>query len=203
MKKNKGFFISFEKTKEGLGGSTQASLLADKLQRAGFEVILTKEPGGTGVGQEIRRLLLDPDNQLSKATELFLFMADRSQHYKEVLKPALKEGKIIISDRYFDSTLVYQGNVRGWKNALLWRLHQASTGSLLPDLTVVLDGEPHIKKDGDRIERDVLKLQDKTASAMKHIASKHDRYEVFNANLSVQELADRIYNTVTTKLDSQ
>lgn len=199
MRNHRGLFITFEKTREGLGGTTQATLLAENLKRAGFDVVLTREPGGTPLGQQIRSLLLDPTNKLSKATELFLFLADRAQHYKEVLKPALKEGKIVICDRYFDSTLVYQGAGRGWKNALLWRLHHATTGSLLPNLTIVLDGEPHINRadnNPDRIEGEGTFFFEKVRNAMLHLAWKDERYVVLNANTDAETLAKQIMDII-------
>jgi dTMP kinase len=202
MRSHKGLFISFEKTKEGLGGTTQAQQVAKALRRAGYEVVLTNEPGGTEFGQQIRSILLNPRNKLSKATELFLFMADRSQHYKEVLKPALKDGKIVICDRYFDSTLVYQGAGRGWKNALLWRLHHATTGSLLPNLTVVLDGEPHINRaenNPDRIEGEGTLFFDKVRSAMLHLTTKDERYVVMNANVDANTLTENILGVINER----
>lgn len=206
MRSHKGFFITFEKTKEGLGGTTQVHHLAENLRKAGFEVVVTREPGGTPVGQELRRLLLhEKQYNLSKATELFLMVADRSQHYKEVLKPALKEGKIVISDRYFDSTLVYQGNGRGWKNAFLWRLHQASTGSLLPDLTFVLDGEAHRQRNSDdRIEDAGDKFHSRVADGMRHLVARNqgNRYVGLDGNLPEKELAKKVFDTVLGRMAS-
>ena len=206
MKTHSGFFISFEKTKEGLGGTTQANKLYDNLRGAGYEVVLTREPGGTRLGREIRKLLLDPEYNregMSKATELFLFMADRAQHYKEVIKPALKQGKIVITDRYFDTTLAYQGSGRGWKNAFLWRLHHASTGSLLPDLTFVLDGEAYRPLSSeDRIEGEGVKFHERVERGMKHIVAKnqHDRYRLVLANTDVDTLADHIFQVVQQRM---
>lgn len=198
MRSHRGLLISFEKTKEGLGGSTQALLLAESLRRDGYEVVLTREPGGTDFGKQIRQILLDPNNKLSKATELFLFLADRAQHYKEVLKPALKAGKIVICDRYFDSTLVYQGAGRGWKTAFLLRLHHATTGSLYPDLTIVLDGEPHINRaenNPDRIEGEGTLFFDKVRNAMLSL-TKEPRYQVMDANVTPEALAKQIRRVI-------
>lgn len=154
----KGFMITFESTAEGVGKTTQARRLCEALREAGHDVLLTREPGGTDVGKQLREILLTPrakEQELSKATELFLMFADRAQHYVEVLKPALKSGKIVVCDRFFDSTLTYQGRGRGWKTAFLYRLHQAATGGLLPDLTFVLDGTPHHENlNPDRFERE-------------------------------------------------
>lgn len=199
MRNHKGLFISIEGTKEGLGKSTQARQVAKALRRDGYEVVLTREPGGTEFGQQVRSILLNPENKLSKATELFLFMADRAQHYKEVLKPALKEGKIVICDRYFDSTLVYQGAGRGWKNAFLWRLHHATTGSLLPNLTVVLDGESHIDRaenNPDRIEGEGTLFFEKVKNTMLHLTTKDTRYVVVNANVEAEMLTRDILQVI-------
>lgn len=197
MKNHRGLFITFESTKEGLGKTTQATLLAESLRRDGYEVVLTKESGGTDIGQQIRQILKYSKHDLSKATELFLQLADRAQHYKEVLKPSLKEGKIVISDRYFDSTLIYQGAGRGWKNALLWRLHHATTGSLLPDLTYVLDGESFRAMDSnDRFEREGTLFFEKVRNAMLHLTTKDNRYVLLNANVDAGVLAKQIRSVI-------
>lgn len=204
--KKRGFFISIEKTKEGLGGTTQAQKLADNLREAGYEVILTCEPGGTKLGRHIRELLLhthySDKEGMSKASELFLFMADRAQHYKEVLKPGLKSGAVVISDRYVDSTLVYQGSGRGWKSAFLLRLHHAATGSLIPDLTIVLDGSPHVPRDtSDRIEAEPDSYHERIARGMRHLVTKNpQRYEVVNANIPLDELAKQLFDLTIDRL---
>lgn len=206
MKTHKGFFISFEKTKEGLGGSTQAQLLTENLSKLGYDVILTREPGGTRLGQELRRLLLDAkahDTELSKATELFLFMADRAQHYKEVIKPALKEGKIVVCDRYMDSTLVYQGGARGWKNAFLWRLHHATTGSLVPDLTFVLHGTPHRERSkDDRFEGQTDAFHKLVEERMTHIATKNNgnRYVMVEGNRPIEDIGSELLHTTMVRM---
>lgn len=169
------------------------------LREAGYVVTLTREPGGTAFGQQIRDILLDPSNNLSKATELFLFLADRAQNYKEVIKPSLKAGHVVISDRYFDSTLVYQGAGRGWKSGLLWRLHHVTTGSLLPDLTIVLDGVPHIDRQAerpDRIEAENQTFFERVRGAMLHQASKEKRYAIVNANVDIATLGRRILDII-------
>jgi dTMP kinase len=203
MGKFKGIFITFEKTAERLGGTTQAELLYHKLLGMGVDAVLTKEPGGTAIGTVLANLLKNPCAEMSKATELFLFMADRSQHYKEVLKPNLKAGKVVISDRYYDSTLVYQGYGRGWKTAFLWRLHQATTGSLLPDLTVVMDGVPHqdisALEDADRIEKAGDSFHLKVKEGMLHLAKKDNRYILVNANRSKEDIADEILTIVLNR----
>ena len=199
MRKYKGLFITFEKSAEGLGGTTQSLQLQENMKRAGINSVLTREPGGTQVGQKLREIL-KYEKGLSRATELFLQMADRSQHYKEVLKPALKAGKVVISDRFFDSTLMYQGSGAGWKAAFLWRLHQATTGMLIPDLTFVLDGQPHrAMNENDNFEgrgEDYLRrVHDKILG----LASKSNRYVILNGNQSIADLAEEIFNVVKTR----
>jgi dTMP kinase len=199
VRNHKGLFISIEKTREGLGGTTLASNLVDSLQSRGYDVVFTREPGGTELGKQIRSMLLDPNNKLSKATELFLFLADRAQHYKEVLKPALRDGKIVVCDRYFDSTLAYQGAGRGWKTALLWRLHHATTGSLLPNLTYVLDGEPYVdraKNNPDRIEGEGTLFSEQVRATMLHLTTKDSRYAVLDANAAASVVAQRALEVI-------
>jgi dTMP kinase len=193
---NKGLFITIEKTREGLGGTTLSQNLHEQLNRAGMETVLTKEPGGTPVGQKLRELLLSTEWELSNAARLFIQMADRSQHYKEVLKPALKEGKIVVSDRYFDSTLVYQGSAAGWKTAFLLRLHQAATGMLLPDLTIVLDGTPYRELGNDALEGKGEEFHRKVHDGMLYFASKSDRYVIVNTNQSEETVTSEVLRIV-------
>ena len=196
-----GFFITFEKTCDGLGGTTQARKLYERLTEAGFNTVLTREMGGTELGKTLREIILHGKIQLAKPAELFLIMADRAQHYKEVLKPSLMEGKIVISDRYVDSTMAYQGGGRGWKTSLLWKLHQTCTGSLFPHLTVVLDGEPHRKRDTeDRFERMDDEFFGRVKSTILNLSMKNDRYHIFDANQSVDELAEDIFQTTLRRM---
>jgi dTMP kinase len=191
MRSHKGLFITIEKTREGLGGTTLAANLAEELRSQGYEVVLTRESGGTPLGVQIRAILKDPNQKLSKATELFLQLADRAQHYKEVLKPGLRDGKIVISDRYFDSTLMYQGAGRGWKTALLWRLHHATTGSLLPNLTIVLDGTPFRTLDNkDRFEMD-NDFQVRAEQFLRYYATKDARFAVLDVDGDASTMLDR------------
>ncbi len=134
-----GFFISFEGI-EGSGKSTQVTLLAQALRSRGHEVILTREPGGTAVGQVLRRLLLESTpSPLAFGTELLLMLADRAQHVQEIVAPALRANKIVISDRFVDSTTAYQGYGRGVELALLAQLNAFACGGCMPALTLVLN----------------------------------------------------------------
>ncbi len=135
-----GFFISFEGTDKG-GKSTQAKLLFDHLQERGYEVVLTYEPGDTDLGQGIRRLALEKQSQdeIDAIAEMFLFSADRAQHVNELIRPSLDAGKVVVSDRYVDSTLAYQGYGRGLDLDDLRMIQNVATGGLKPDITIWLD----------------------------------------------------------------
>ena len=125
---------------DGSGKSRHVGLLDEYLNSRGVSRLLTREPGDTPLGKELRRLLLEgrPES-LSDETELFLMLADRAQHVREVIRPALEQGKLVVSDRFADSTLAYQGYGRGMDLALLRRLNVMATGGTMPDLTIILD----------------------------------------------------------------
>ncbi|HEY1852301.1 MAG TPA: dTMP kinase [Candidatus Binataceae bacterium] len=133
-----GFFITLEGV-EGSGKTTQTALVAEALRAAGHRVTVTREPGGTRAGEAIRAIFLDPAVSLHAAAELLLVLADRAQHVREKLKPALAAGEIVLSDRYSDSTIAYQGYGRGLDLKLLDELNRLATDGTHPDLTIVLD----------------------------------------------------------------
>lgn len=134
----RGLFITLEGV-EGSGKTTQAAILADALRARGHRVTVTREPGGTRAGTAIREIFLDAEVSLNVAAELLLVLADRAQHVSEKLKPAIETGEIVISDRYSDSTVAYQGYGRGFDLKLLGELNRLATASMTPDLTIVLD----------------------------------------------------------------
>ena len=137
-------FVTFEGI-EGTGKSTQIGLLAQELTRRGQRVAVTREPGGSLVGRELRRILLSLETKnLCDRAELFLYLADRAQHVAEVVRPALAQGMVVLCDRFTDSTVAYQGYGRGLDPALLRTLNDTATGSLVPDLTILLDLDPEI-----------------------------------------------------------
>lgn len=132
-------FISFEGI-EGSGKSTALTLLAQELERRGYDVLRTREPGGCGLGRAIRPILLDARTRsLNMRAELYLFLADRAQHVAEVIRPALEAGQIVLCDRYTDSTLAYQGYGRGLDPEKLRHINEMATGGLVPDLTLLMD----------------------------------------------------------------
>lgn len=194
----RGLFITIEKTADRLGGSTQAVRLAKQLQTMGIHnVTQTREPGGSELGEMLREILLYYKGNLAKATELFLFMADRAQHYEEVLKPALEKGYIVICDRFFDSTLSYQGAARGWDTDTLYQLHQLTTYGLFPDVTFVLHGKPHRPRSKeDRIERESDEFFERVKNRMLELASSSDRYVLLNANQPPEKITQQMVDVL-------
>ena len=137
-------FITLEGI-EGSGKTTQISRLVELFEDRGIECITTRQPGGTLIGENIRSILLDPANSgLAPLAELLLYLADRAQHIHELIRPALKEGKTVVCDRYFDATLVYQGFARGLSIELIRQLHQLLFDDLKPDVTLLLDLSPQV-----------------------------------------------------------
>lgn len=135
-------FITLEGI-EGSGKTTQIRTIEHWLKTAGRDCLTTREPGGTAVGGQVRSVLLNPDNSdLAPAAELLLYVADRVQHLETVVRPALSAGKVVVCDRYFDATLVYQGYARGLDKEMIRQLHQLTCKGLTPDLTLLLDLDP-------------------------------------------------------------
>ena len=140
-----GVFVAFEGG-DGTGKSTQARALAASLSDAGYRTLLTYEPGDTAVGKEMRRIVLDPaTGELSHRTEVLLYAADKAEHVDTVVMPALQRGEVVITDRYVDSTLAYQGAGRELGVVEVERVARWATRDLRPDLTVVLDLEPRAR----------------------------------------------------------
>jgi dTMP kinase len=140
----KGIFITFEGG-EGAGKTTQIAKLAHAFEAAGHKVVVTREPGGSRIANRIRSLLLDREMKgLVALAELLLYEASRAQHVSDVIGPAIAAGKVVICDRFADSSLVYQGAARGISAPLVKKLNQIATGGLKPDLTFVMDLDPRI-----------------------------------------------------------
>ena len=180
-------FITFEGP-EGCGKSTHSKRLKNYLESKDREVILTHEPGGTQLGKHIRELLLDPESVLSKNTEVYLFAADRSEHVNKIILPALSQGKIVISDRFTDSTLAYQIGGRGFPEDLVRYINMISSGGLIPDLTILLDvsSEMGIKRATelgslDRFEKEKIEFHKKVREKYLEIAKDDpERIKVIN-----------------------
>lgn len=139
----RGLFITLEGI-DGCGKSTQREMLAEQLKRRGFEIVVTREPGGTEIGEGIRQLLVsDASVHIAPTTELLLYVAARAQHVAELIRPSVDAGRIVISDRYTDSTVAFQGYGRGLDLDVIESLNRFATGDLKPDLTIVFDLDPN------------------------------------------------------------
>jgi dTMP kinase len=170
-----GIFITLEGI-EGSGKTTQIELLKELLTANGFEVLLTREPGGSPIGEKIRHILLDTANAaMEPLTELFLYEASRTQHVEEVIGPALKAGKAVLCDRFYDASTAYQGYARGIGAASVADLNLVATGGQKPDLTIVLDlpvsdGLRRLGQSLDRIEGEEATFHEKVRRGYLEIA---------------------------------
>ncbi|MCK4420556.1 dTMP kinase [candidate division WOR-3 bacterium] len=193
----KGIFITFEGV-EGSGKSVQSKLLYDSLKEGGFKVYLTREPGGTDTGEKIREILLNTQNNISPYTELFLYLANRSQHIVEVIKPRLSSGEIIISDRFFDSTIAYQHAGRRISRKEIDAMKDLEIfNNLEPDLTFLLDTDPGLTKSRvgipDRIEKEDLEFHSTIRNAYLSLAKEApERITLINANETIENIHRKI-----------
>ena len=196
-----GLFLCFEGG-DGAGKSTQAALLNDWLVARGHDVLLTFEPGDTHVGRDIRRIVLSPaTGHLADRTEALLYAADKAEHVEKVVAPALAEGTVVITDRYVDTSLAYQGIGRGIDVAELEHMLRWATGDLRPHLTVLLDVEPAAGFDRfeerDRIEAESLEFHQRVRDGYLALArADTDHYLVLDARADRNELAAQIRDRV-------
>jgi dTMP kinase len=203
-------FITFEGG-EGGGKSVQAKALYRRLSKLGIPVLLTHEPGGTPFGRRIGRWLKWAQNtDISPLTELMLFNASRAQLVAEVIKPALKSGRVVISDRYADSTTVYQGYGRGLDLAVVRAVNKAATEGLMPDLTVLLDAPVEVcfARKGeckpDRFEQEAKAFHNKVREGYLKLASEGPkRWLVVDASQSKAKIAEIIWQRVNRLLSSR
>lgn len=200
-----GVFVCFEGG-EGSGKSTQARLLHGALAADGHEVVLTFEPGDTAVGKEVRRIVLDPDTgDLDDRTEALLYAADKAEHVETVVLPALRRGAVVITDRYVDSTIAYQGVGRGLDVGELEHVARWATGDLRPHLTVVLDLTPEAglgRFEGrDRMEGESLGFHQRVRQAFLDLAAADpDHYLVLDARGGVDDIAAAVRDRVAPLL---
>ncbi|GAA1798922.1 hypothetical protein GCM10009795_050500 [Nocardioides hankookensis] len=201
-----GVFVCFEGG-EGSGKSTQSGLLRDWLQEQGYSVLLTFEPGDTIVGRELRRIVLSPETgQLSDRTETLLYAADKSEHVDTVVLPALERGDVVITDRYVDSTLAYQGAGRSLVPGEVEHVARWATHDLRPHLTVVLDLDPRRGLSRfagrDRIEGESIEFHERVRDAFVDMAKADpDHYLVLDARADIDEIAAQIRAAVAPLLE--
>lgn len=202
-----GFFIAFEGG-EGAGKSTQEALLAERLAARGFSITRTREPGGTPAAEQMRTVVLSPENAgLDDRAEALLFAASRADHAARVIRPALERGDVVICDRYLDSSVAYQGVGRELGEQEVRDLSLWATRGLVPDLTIVLDVDPEIglsrRPEPDRLEAEPLEYHRLVRAAFVSFAEKDpQRYLLIDASRPVDEIADVIYARITQAMDS-
>jgi dTMP kinase len=204
-----GFFISFEGIDKS-GKSTQAEMLGKHLRTKGYEVVFTHEPGATELGKEIRHLVLTwkPQGVVDPMAEMFLFAADRAQHVSEVIKPALAANKIVITDRYIDSTLAYQGYGRGLDLDQLASTQQVATGGLLPDMTVWVDVDLETarrrfgREKADRLESEDDGLFERVRTGYEHLKKgSPNRFLKVDGCRTIEDVFEDIRGRVETRLE--
>jgi dTMP kinase len=200
-----GVFVCFEGG-EGAGKSTQSRLLRDWLEERGHTVLLTFEPGDTEVGKALRQIVLSPETgELSHRTEALLYAADKAEHVDTVVLPALARGEVVITDRYVDSSLAYQGAGRDLLVADVERVNRWATGDLRPHLTVVLDLAPEAGlgrfTERDRIEGESVEFHQRVRQGFLDLAAADpDHYLVLDARAPVEEIAAAIRTRVEVLL---
>ena len=211
MQKNKrGVFITFEGC-EGCGKTTQIGLLSEHLQKLNKEILVTREPGGTQVGEMVRQILLGNNNvsQMCPEAELLLFAASRAQLVREVIFPKLKEGKFIICDRFLDSTTVYQGVARQLAEGPVKIINEFAVGDLMPDLTIVLDipaeesrlrVQRRMNSIPDRIEKESIEFYSAVREGYLYLAKEFpERLVLVDGSKDVKTVSEAIWEAVESR----
>ena len=197
---NKGFFVAFEGP-DGCGKSTISNLVYEKLIEEGYPVIKSREPGGTPISEKIRNIILDNDNvAMHPRTEALLYAAGRAQHVEEKIKPALKEGKIVLVERYILSSLIYQGIGRDLGVEEVFKVNQFATQNLEPDLTIILNPNKvtvsRKEKEGlDRLENAGVEFHTKVLNAYIEYGKTHEVLFV-DASMSIEEVFEEVYREI-------
>lgn len=200
-------FITFEGI-DGSGKSTQMTLLAEALEKSGYLVVITRDPGGTPVGQELRQILLHHPGFVAPWCELFLYLADRAQHVAEVIQPALHAGKIVLCDRYLDSTLAYQGGGRGLPLMEIRQMNALATQGLLPDKTFLLDAPVPVllhraknRSHADRLEQETLDFYENVRRQYLQLAQEEpQRFAILDATQPIDALQTQILAALPLRL---
>ncbi len=196
---SKGFFITFEGP-DGSGKTTQIRLLKDYLTGKGYDVVLTREPGGTEISEKIRSIILDPENkEMDAMTEALLYSASRAQHVAQLIRPSIDAGKIVLSDRFMDSSIAYQGYARGLGDCVRV-INEYAVQGCHPDLTFFMDLTPaeglaraENRQKLDRLELEALSFHESVYQGYLQLAEIYkNRYVHIDAKLSVEEIAAQI-----------
>lgn len=203
----KGLFITFEGA-DGCGKTTQMDLLAEYLKNNGKEVLLTREPGGKGLGEKVREILLNYNGDVSDRCESFLFLADRAQNIDIIVNPAVEEGKIVLCDRHIDSTVAYQGYGRGLDIERINMLNNLATNGYKPDLTFVFDIDvetsmKRVGKEKDRMESAGIDFHNRVRKGYLELAKQEPkRIKVLDATKSIEEIHNEVIKIINEKLKS-
>ncbi len=213
-KNTRGFFVSIEGA-DGAGKTTQAYMLKERLESERYKVFLTREPGGTPIGEEIRNILLNPHfKEMSVPTEILLYSAARAQLVTELIRPYLEKGYVVITDRYLDSSIVYQGLAGGEKLEMIRDTNIWATGGVLPDMTFLLDidaehglqrlerkGEGLIPFHKDRMEQKELEFHRKVQEGFLLLASQErKRFVILNAEKEPQKVHEQLWDRLQSLL---
>ena len=201
----KATFITFEGS-EGCGKSTQSKLLYGFLKRNGYKVVYLREPGGVKVSEQIRNILLEPENKINPVAETLLYMAARAEVVSQLIKPALTSGKIVICDRFLDSTIAYQGYGLGIDIGLIKQIGKFAKQGIKPDLTILLDlplkaGLKHRESAKDRIERRPLSYHQRVRNGYLKLASiEPKRFKVVQVDEEKSVTQNKIRKLVLARL---
>ena len=205
-------FITFEGC-EGCGKTTIAKLIYESLKSENYSIVLSREPGGVKIAEQIRNIILDKENsKLDNRCEALLFAASRRQHLVEKVWPNLKEGKIVLCDRYLDSSLAYQGGGKHLGIEEVLNVNLFATENTLPDLTILLDIDPEIglkrisnnsQREINRLDLQSLSFYNDVRSTFLNLAEKYkNRYVIINANQSIEKIYNEVYKIIKTKLNA-
>ena len=202
---NKGYFITFEGP-DGSGKTTITKNVVGKLMKLGYDVCLTREPGGIEIAEQIRKVILDPNNtSMDPRTEALLYAASRRQHLVEKVLPALKDNKLVICDRFLDSSLAYQGSARGLGIDNILGINEFAIDGLFPDLTIYLDisaegGIARVnsrKEEKDRLDSESIEFHKKVVEGYKKVNERFkDRIKVVDASNSIEKVSEDCLNAI-------
>ena len=206
----KPFFITFEGV-EGSGKSTQVGKLASKLREEKYAIEVVREPGGTRIGELIRHITHDRENvDLTAVSEVYLMAASRAQLVREIIRPAMDNGRLVIADRFIDSSLAYQGYGRNLGEDVVTSINKLALDGVFPDITIFLDITPEEgfkRRNGtekiDRLDLQQKEFYERVYQGYKKLAEKYkDRYVLVGGNKSIDEVADQIWDRLKVKLQT-
>ena len=204
-------FITIEGV-EGSGKSSSTNDVVNRLRKEGYDIITTREPGGTPIAEKIRDIILDVNNtNLDPRAEALLYAASRRQHLIEKVWPALKQGKIVICDRFIDSSLAYQGGARNLGIENITNINMFATENTWPDLTLLFDIDPELGlerirtnqgREVNRLDLEKIEFHKKVRETFLNLAKKyHDRYVIIDASKSQKEVEEEVYNIIKERLN--